>query len=112
MLYASTGLSLARIAVTEDTYSVWARDDASEVQFIGVGGRLLAARKLSPDEKVASYKILGSERYVRARISDAQGHMAWTPAVRIGVAPRPSAREDGPRTKPSAADLTSARPPG
>jgi len=49
----------------------------------GASACVLVERKLGANEPFASYRILGSERYVRARIFDAQGRTAWTPAVRI-----------------------------
>jgi hypothetical protein len=85
LLYASTGPSLHRISVTDDTYSIWPSDADVEVQFIGSNGQRLAARKLGPGEEVASYKMLGSEGYVRARVSSSDGKAAWTPAIRIHV---------------------------
>jgi hypothetical protein len=87
MLYASTGPSLSRIAVTEDTYAIWPIEPESLVQFIGIEGRVLVERKLAPAEPFLSYKLVGTERYVRARITDAAGHTAWTPAVRVLGAP-------------------------
>ena len=72
-LYASTGAKLARISVTEDTYSIWPAEAGAEVQFVGVEGRLLASKKLEAGGEFASYTIAGSERYVRARVIDAHG---------------------------------------
>jgi hypothetical protein len=101
MLYASTGPSLLRISVTDDTYSIWPSESDVEVQFIGIGGRRLAARKLGPGEAFASYKMVGSEGYVRARVSSGEGKTAWTPAVRIRgsgqakVDPPPDTRPPG-----------------
>jgi hypothetical protein len=101
LLYASTGPALSRIAVTDDTYSVWPANPEAEVQFIGVGGRLLATKKTRPKETMASYAIAGTERYVRARIKDAHGGTAWTPAVRVV----------GNSERPTAADRTETQPP-
>ena len=53
------------------------------MQFVGIEGRVLASHKLGPNEPSASYKMRGSELYVRARVSDATGRSAWTPAVRV-----------------------------
>jgi hypothetical protein len=105
LLYASTGPSLLRIRVTDDTYSIFpaGHDDVQEVQFIGAGGRLLSHRKVGPSEDVVSYKLVGPEGYVRARISNKDGKTAWTPAVRI----QPNAGEAN-ATKPSVDE----RPPG
>jgi hypothetical protein len=101
LLYSSTGPSLARISVVDDTYSIWPAETDVEVQFIGIGGRRLAAKKLGPGEAFASYKMVGSEGYVRARISGGEGKTAWTPAVRIRgggqakVDPPPDTRPPG-----------------
>jgi hypothetical protein len=94
MLYASTGPSLARIAVTDDTYTVWPADPQAWVEFIGIEGKLLAEHKLESSESFASYKLLGSERYVRARVNDATGHTAWTPAVRVVSTPLDTSASD------------------
>ena len=94
MLYASTGPSLARIAVTDDTYSIWPVDREAVVQFVGIEGRVLAAHKLGASEPTASYKMSGSEHYVRARVSDALGRTAWTPAVRIVGTPTNASTND------------------
>src|SRR5262252_5994161 len=83
LLYASNGPSLRRIRVTEDTYSIWPVDREAAVQFIGKGGKLLAEQKLAPGDASAEYKLAGWEGYVRARIINKQGKMAWTPAVRM-----------------------------
>jgi hypothetical protein len=82
-LYASNGPSLARISVLDDTYSIWPADAEARVQFVGTSGKLLAERKLASPEAPATYKIEGSEGYVRARVLAADGKVAWTPAVRI-----------------------------
>jgi hypothetical protein len=47
------------------------------IQFIGQGGRVLKEAVSSP----AQYDITGSEGYVRARILDSNGRMAWTQPV-------------------------------
>jgi hypothetical protein len=83
MFYSSTGPSLLRISVTDDTYSIWPAEADVEVQFIGMGGKRLAAQKLGRGEAFASYKMLGSEGYVRARVSSGEDKTAWTPAVRV-----------------------------
>ncbi len=47
------------------------------VQFIGKGGRVLAEMSASPSH----YDIVGNEGYVRARVLDSNGQMAWTQPV-------------------------------
>jgi hypothetical protein len=80
--YASTGVELAeyeatagaiRIAVRPTTFSKY------RIQFIGNGGRLLSERA----EPSATYTIKGDEGYVRARVLESNGQMAWAQPVRV-----------------------------
>jgi hypothetical protein len=57
LLYASTGAKLRRIAVREDTYSVWPDEEGSEVTFVGACGRELAHATLVPGETSISYRL-------------------------------------------------------
>jgi hypothetical protein len=82
LLYASTGPSLRRIEVGEDTYTIWPADPEVTVQFIGSGGRLLAQRTAGAGEPV-DYKLAGREGYVRVRLTNKAGKTAWMPAVRV-----------------------------
>ena len=75
--YASTGVTLSdvqatttqlRVVITTTTFSKY------RIQFIGAGGRLLAEVTESP----AEYTFKGDEQYVRARIIESNGKMAWT----------------------------------
>jgi hypothetical protein len=81
-LYASTGVELRRIAVTEREYEVEPVGGGTTVVFIGSGGRELARSKLAAPGR-AAYELQGDEGYVRARIEDENGKRAWTPAVRV-----------------------------
>jgi hypothetical protein len=83
LLYASTGASLRRIAVNGDAYTVWPEEEGSEVTFVGASGRELAHAVLNPGETSISYRLTGSEGYVRARVCTPQGKLAFTPPVRI-----------------------------
>jgi hypothetical protein len=83
MLYSSTGPSLRRVRVTDDTYAVSPADRNVDVVFVGSGGRVLATRKVTSGDAAVSYRIDGSEGYVRVRVVRADGKMAWTPAVRV-----------------------------
>jgi hypothetical protein len=83
LLYASTGAKLRRIAVREDAYTVWPDEEGSEVTFVGATGRELAHATLGPGETSISYRLTGSEGYVRARIRNPQGKLAFTPPVRV-----------------------------
>jgi hypothetical protein len=54
--------------VKQDTFAKY------RVQFIGRGGRVLREETTSP----ASYTFTGSEGYVRAKVLESNGRMAWT----------------------------------
>jgi len=78
--YSSTGVTLKEIAITEETYTVeFAREGQTRytVYFIGRGGRVLQTSYESP----AVYRITGQEGYVRAKIVDSNGRVAWTQPV-------------------------------
>ena len=79
--YASTGITLRELKVDSGQYRLEitpAGDRRYLTEFIGQGGRILArSTTLRP-----SYRITGSEGYVRARVSDSSGRMAWTQPVR------------------------------
>ena len=81
-LYASTGVTLKRIAVTEDSYAVYPLDAAAEVEFVGQGGRVLQHGKAGADG-AARYQLVGGEGYVRARVTAADGKHAWTQPSRL-----------------------------
>ena len=78
--YASTGVVLDSVSNTATTLSVRIRQKTNykyTTQFIGAGGRVLATdRTLSP-----RYTLRGSERYVRAKIADSGGAVAWVQPV-------------------------------
>lgn len=78
--YASTGVRLAdvqstntslRVTIAATTYSKY------RVQFVGAGGRVVAEVTDSP----AEYTFKGGEQYVRARVIESNGKMAWTQPV-------------------------------
>ena len=75
--YSSTGVTLRELKTDSGQYRLEitpAGDRRYLTEFIGKGGRVLdRSTTLRP-----SYKITGSEGYVRARISDSSGRMAWT----------------------------------
>lgn len=81
--YASTGVELfdyradqKQVVITTKEQQ-WSR---YRIQFIGRGGRVLSESITSP----ATYNIKGDEGYVRARIIESNGKMAWTQPVMIG----------------------------
>jgi hypothetical protein len=79
--YASTGITLRDVKAGTPEYSLEiapAGDRRYLTEFIGSNGRVLAtSTTLRP-----SYRFTGSEGYVRARVSDSSGRMAWTQPVR------------------------------
>jgi hypothetical protein len=78
--YASTGVELSDVLATPQRLAVTVKEQSFArytIQFIGQGGRILKEAVSSP----AQYDITGSEGYVRARILDSNGQMAWTQPV-------------------------------
>lgn len=75
--YASTGITLKDLQVSDTLYRLEitpAGDRRYLTEFIGKNGRVLASSTtLRP-----AYRITGAEGYVRARVSDSSGRMAWT----------------------------------
>lgn len=86
--YASTGVELSAVEATRTELTVAIREQPSSkyrIQFIGRQGRVLSESTISP----AVYKFAGSEGYVRARILESNGKMAWVQPVPVGAnAPR------------------------
>ena len=78
--YASTGPVIAEIAVAESSLSVTITrtgDFRYTTQFVGANGEVLATdTSLSP-----SYRLRGSETYVRVRVVDSSGATAWLQPV-------------------------------
>lgn len=84
-LYASSGASLSRIRITADSFSVWPKEDGAIVEFIGDGGKVFGKKDPGQDRET-TYALLGTERYVRARITLPDGRKAWTQAYRTSIA--------------------------
>jgi hypothetical protein len=100
-LYASTGVALQRIKVADTSYTVWPRDPGSEVTFIGAFGKELAHVVRPEADGAMAYAIDGAEGYVRARVKNAEGKLAWTPAVRVRPRnPETMARSPGEKPAP------------
>lgn len=81
--YASTGVELSDYQMTTKRIVVTVKELPSSkyrIQFIGRGGKLLSEALSSP----ATYLIKGDESYVRARILESNGKMAWTQPLMIG----------------------------
>ncbi len=83
-LVASNGPRLGRLAVAGTTFTSWLADADAQVDFIGIGGEVLATVHLEPDRAGAlhaSYQLRGDEPFVRARVTTGAGR-AWTKAYR------------------------------
>ncbi|MGI8842736.1 MAG: CehA/McbA family metallohydrolase [Gemmatimonadaceae bacterium] len=84
--YASTGVELADIRVepTRLTITIQPRGDFKYItEFVGTGGRVLASTGANP----AVYTLQGDEGYVRARVRDSMGYMAWAQPVFVRRTP-------------------------
>ena len=85
--YASTGVTLRDYRADDRSIQLEiapASDRRYLTEFVGSGGRVLARRYGAS----ARYDLTGSESYVRARIRDSSGRMAWTQAVFVPRRPR------------------------
>ena len=87
--YASTGVELTDYQASTRQITVTVKAtlfSKYRIQFIGKGGRVLR----EATEPTATYEIRGDEGYVRARVLESNGRMAWCqPLI---VSPRGSAR--------------------
>jgi hypothetical protein len=86
--YSSTGVELSEYAATSTGISLKVRAPSwskYRIQFIGAGGRVLSEQAGG----AASYTFTGDEGYVRAKVIESNGHLAWTQPVPVGAsAPR------------------------
>jgi hypothetical protein len=81
--YSSTGVELAEYEATTSGIALQIRSTAFSkyrVQFIGRGGRILSEQA----DAAASYTFKGDEGYVRARILESNGGVAWTQPAPVG----------------------------
>lgn len=80
--YASTGVELSDYQVTDKAMTIAIKEKETSkyrVQFIGKGGRVLKEATSNP----ATYAFAGGEGYVRAKVIESNGRLAWTqPIVR------------------------------
>ena len=82
--YASTGITLKELSTSRAEMKLVMQVNGNEDQrytteFIGTGGHVLSTVR-GPE---ASYRIRGTEGYVRARVVDSNGRRAWTQPVMI-----------------------------
>lgn len=78
--YSSTGLRLERLEISSRRILLESELNGQtrhRVTFIGRAGRIL----LETDENPAIYEITGHELYVRAKVVDSNGRVAWTQPV-------------------------------
>ena len=82
--YASTGVELSNLQINQQEITITIKEDPSakyRIQFIGKGGKLLKEDIASP----ARYQIRGDEGYVRGKVLDSNGLIAWTQPVPVGT---------------------------
>jgi hypothetical protein len=82
--YASTGVELESIARSEQALTVAVQAQPASkyrIQFIGSEGRVLNESIASP----ATYTFTGGDGYVRARVIESNGKMAWVQPVPVGA---------------------------
>jgi hypothetical protein len=82
--YSSTGVTLDDVRVTPQSMTVTVKQENTSkyrIQFIGREGRVLHDAA-TPS---ASYTFKGDEGYVRAKVLESNGRMAWVQPVRVGV---------------------------
>ena len=80
LFYASTGVVLDDVVITERRLQIRVRqrgDFKYTTEFIGAGGRVLA--RVGGAEP--AYELKGGETYVRARVRDSMGFVAWVQPV-------------------------------
>ena len=81
--YSSTGVELSSYDANPQKITIAVRQDPASkyrVQFIGKNGRLLSEATQSP----ATYNIQGNEGYVRTKIIESNGSLAWTQPLWLG----------------------------
>lgn len=86
--YASTGVELSDYRSDAKQVVVTIKEERNSkyrIQFIGRGGRVLSEAISSP----ATYTIKGDEGYVRTKIFESNGKMAWTQPVMVRAETRP-----------------------
>lgn len=78
--YASTGVELTDYQVTTAEIKISIKQDGSSkyrISFIGKGGEILKESIDNP----ALYQFRGNELYVRAKVIESNGKVAWTQPV-------------------------------
>ncbi len=82
--YSSTGVELQSITATATALTIAVKTAAQSkyrIQFIGKQGAILGESVTSP----ATYSFKGDESYVRAKVIESNGALAWIQPVPVGV---------------------------
>ncbi len=80
--YASTGVELQDYRVDGQSVTISVKPERwskYRIQFIGFGGKILAESL----ENSANYRFNGDEKYVRAKVIESNGKVAWTQPVLV-----------------------------
>jgi hypothetical protein len=80
--YASTGVELDDVQVTANAMTIKVKPEGASkyrIQFIGRGGRILS----EAIEPAATYTFAGDEVYVRAKVIESNGRVAWVQPVQV-----------------------------
>jgi hypothetical protein len=78
--YSSTGVELDRVQVTPRRLTITIKQKSNfgyRTEFIGANGKTL----LRSEENPAVYDLVGGEKYVRAKVTDSGGAIAWVQPV-------------------------------
>lgn len=81
--YSSTGVELRSIDATKTALTIAVKEEPSSryrIQFIGRQGTVLS-EQTTP---TASYTFKGDEGYVRAKVIESNGKLAWIQPVPVG----------------------------
>jgi hypothetical protein len=81
--YASTGVVLEDVRATSKDLTVTVTPEGTSkylIQFIGRAGRILR----EATEPTATYAFAGDEGYVRAKVIESNGRVAWVQPVQVG----------------------------
>jgi hypothetical protein len=81
--YASTGVELASYEATRSSMTLTIKPtpySRYRIQFVGRTGRVLT----EVAEPTATYAFKGDEGYVRAKVLESNGYVAWTQPVPVG----------------------------
>jgi hypothetical protein len=81
--YSSTGVELLSVNATARDLTVTVKSEGQSkyrIQFIGKQGAILGEESTSP----ATYTFKGDESYVRAKVIESNGKLAWVQPVPVG----------------------------